>query len=121
MHLIFVNLRVQLGCLEEKPNRWRPLAVCALIALCRLRVPNQFAVPLNGNGALLAHADAAVATLSDCVTGFAQLIKIYRATQEGEARYSPEVADVEVVPLMGQDLPNPLSAFWQWTYEARAV
>jgi hypothetical protein len=37
---------------------------------------------------------------------FAQLIKVYRAPQEGEARYSPaEVASVEVVPVMGQ--PDP--------------
>jgi hypothetical protein len=34
---------------------------------------------------------------------FAQLIKVYRASQEGEARYSPaEVQAVEVVPIMGQ-------------------
>jgi len=33
---------------------------------------------------------------------FAQLIKVYRAPSEGEARYSPaEVASVEVVPVMG--------------------
>jgi IS1 family transposase/transposase-like protein len=37
---------------------------------------------------------------------FAQLIKVYRASVEGEARYSPaEVAAVEVVPIMGQ--PDP--------------
>ena len=37
---------------------------------------------------------------------FAQLIKVYRAPSDGEARYSPaEVASVEVVPVMGrQDL-----------------
>jgi transposase-like protein len=41
-------------------------------------------------------------TLHDRVTGFAQLIKVYRSSQEGEARYSPaEVASVEVVPVMG--------------------
>lgn len=45
-------------------------------------------------------------TLHDRVTGFAQLIKVYRAASEGEARYSPaEVASVEVVPVMGQ--PDP--------------
>ncbi len=33
---------------------------------------------------------------------FAQLIKVYRASVEGEARYSPaEVVDVEVVPVCG--------------------
>jgi transposase-like protein/IS1 family transposase len=37
---------------------------------------------------------------------FAQLIKVYRAPQDGEKRYSPaEVASVEVVPVMGQ--PDP--------------
>jgi IS1 family transposase/transposase-like protein len=44
-------------------------------------------------------------TLHDRVD-FAQLIKVYRAASEGEARYSPaEVASVEVVPIMGQ--PDP--------------
>jgi IS1 family transposase len=38
---------------------------------------------------------------------FAQLIKIYRAPQDGEKRYSPaEVASVEVVPVMGQPDPD---------------
>jgi transposase-like protein/IS1 family transposase len=37
---------------------------------------------------------------------FAQLIKVYRASQDGEARYSPaEVSAVEVVPVMGR--PDP--------------
>ncbi|MGI8745652.1 MAG: IS1 family transposase [Bryobacteraceae bacterium] len=37
---------------------------------------------------------------------FAMLIKVYRASSDGEARYSPaEVASVEVVPVMGQ--PDP--------------
>jgi transposase-like protein/IS1 family transposase len=37
---------------------------------------------------------------------FAMLIKVYRASSEGEARYSPaEVQSVEVVPVMGQ--PDP--------------
>ena len=40
-------------------------------------------------------------TLSDRVD-FAQLIKVYRATPEGERRYSPaEVVDTEVVPVIG--------------------
>jgi transposase-like protein/IS1 family transposase len=44
-------------------------------------------------------------TLEDRVD-FAQLIKVYRAPQGGEARYSPaEVASVEVVPVLGN--PNP--------------
>lgn len=37
---------------------------------------------------------------------FAQLIKVYAASQDGEKRYSPaEVASVEVVPVMGR--PDP--------------
>jgi len=37
---------------------------------------------------------------------FAQLIKVYRAPQDGEKRYSPaEVSAVEIVPVMGQ--PDP--------------
>ncbi len=45
-------------------------------------------------------------TLHNRLTGFAQLIKVYRAASEGEARYSPaEVASVEVVLVMGQ--PDP--------------
>ena len=45
-------------------------------------------------------------TLHDRLTGYAMLIKVYRSSQEGEARYSPaEVADVEVVPVYGQ--PDP--------------
>ncbi len=44
-------------------------------------------------------------TLADRVM-FAQLIKVYRAASEGEARYSPaEVAAVEVVPVLGN--PDP--------------
>jgi len=45
-------------------------------------------------------------TLHDRFTGFAHLIKVYRAASEGEARYSPaEVASVEEVPVFGQ--PDP--------------
>jgi len=44
-------------------------------------------------------------TLSDRVD-FAQLIKVYRASTEGEGRYSPaEVVSTEVVPVIGD--PNP--------------
>jgi hypothetical protein len=44
-------------------------------------------------------------TLSDRVD-FAQLIKVYRASVEGEGRYSPaEVVDTEVVPVVGN--PDP--------------
>ena len=52
------------------------------------------------------YRSAITTTLHDKITGFAQLIKVYRASQEGEARYSPaEVASVEVVPVAGQ--PDP--------------
>ena len=52
------------------------------------------------------YRSAVTATLHDRLTGFAQLIKVYRATQEGEARYSPaEVKSVEVVPVSGN--PDP--------------
>ncbi len=45
-------------------------------------------------------------TLHDRLTGFAALIKVYRAGTEGEARYSPaEVQSVETVPVFGQ--PDP--------------
>ena len=52
------------------------------------------------------YRSAITTTLHDRLTGFAQLIKVYRASQEGEARYSPaEVASVEVVPVAGN--PDP--------------
>jgi hypothetical protein len=45
-------------------------------------------------------------TLEDRVR-FPQLIKVYRASSDGEARYSPaEVASVGVVPVMGQRDPE---------------
>jgi hypothetical protein len=51
-------------------------------------------------------ANAISNTLEDR-SSFAQLIKVYRAASEGEARYSPaEVAAVEVVPVMGQPDPD---------------
>lgn len=49
---------------------------------------------------------AVTTSLHDRISGFAQLIKVYRANSEGEARYSPaEVASVEVVPVYGD--PDP--------------
>ncbi len=49
------------------------------------------------------YRSAITTTLHDRLTGFAQLIKVYRAAPEGERRYSPaEVASVEVVPVYGQ-------------------
>ena len=51
------------------------------------------------------YRSAITTTLSDRCD-FAQLIKVYRAPSEGEARYSPaEVASVEEVPVMGR--PDP--------------
>ncbi len=53
------------------------------------------------------YRSAITTTLRDRLTGFAQLIKVYRATQEGEARYSPaEVKSVEVVPVFGNRDPE---------------
>jgi transposase-like protein/IS1 family transposase len=52
------------------------------------------------------YKSAITTTLHDRLTGFAQLIKVYRAASEGEGRYSPaEVASVEEVPVYGQ--PDP--------------
>ena len=52
------------------------------------------------------YRSAITTTLHDRLTGFAQLIKVYKASSEGEGRYSPaEVQSVEVVPVMGQ--PDP--------------
>jgi len=47
-------------------------------------------------------------TLEDRVS-FAQLIKVYRATPEGERRYSPaEVVSTEVVPVLGEPDPKKI-------------
>jgi transposase-like protein/IS1 family transposase len=52
------------------------------------------------------YRSAITTTLHDRLTGYAMLIKVYKASQEGEARYSPaEVQSVEVVPVYGQ--PDP--------------
>jgi transposase-like protein/IS1 family transposase len=52
------------------------------------------------------YRSAITTTLHDRITGYAQLIKVYRANTEGEARYSPaEVQSVEVVRVYGQ--PDP--------------
>ena len=65
--------------------------------------PSPFQITTDG---FAPYRSAVTTTLHDRLTGFAQLIKVYRASQEGEARYSPaEVASVEVVPVMGQ--PDP--------------
>ncbi|MGO9130092.1 MAG: hypothetical protein ACLQIS_10205 [Bryobacteraceae bacterium] len=45
-------------------------------------------------------------TLSDRVN-FAQLIKVYRSSPEGEHRYSPaDVVSTEVVPVLGNPIPS---------------
>jgi hypothetical protein len=62
----------------------------------------QFQITTDGFGP---YRSAIRATLHDRCD-FAMLIKVYRSSQEGEARYSPaEVASTEVVPVMGQ--PDP--------------
>jgi transposase-like protein/IS1 family transposase len=49
---------------------------------------------------------SAITTTLGHRVNFAQLIKVYRSSQEGEARYSPaEVAATEVVPVVGN--PDP--------------
>jgi transposase-like protein/IS1 family transposase len=63
----------------------------------------QFQITTDG---FAPYRSAITTTLHDRLTGFAQLIKVYRAASEGEARYSPaEVASVEEVPVFGQ--PDP--------------
>jgi IS1 family transposase len=65
---------------------------------------SQFQVTTDG---FAPYRSAITTTLHDRLTGFAQLIKVYRSSQEGEARYSPaEVASVEVVPVAGQPDPD---------------
>lgn len=49
---------------------------------------------------------SAIPNTLDDRANFAQLVKVYRATPEGERRYSPaEVVSTEVVPVMGD--PDP--------------
>ncbi len=68
----------------------------------RLATQGQFQITTDG---FAPYRTAIPNTLEDRAD-FAQLIKVYRAPAEGEARYSPaEVAAVEVVPVMGQ--PDP--------------
>ena len=53
------------------------------------------------------YRSAITTTLHDRLTGFAQLIKVYRTPQDGEKRYSPaEVQSVEVVPNHGPARPG---------------
>lgn len=63
----------------------------------------KFQITTDGFGP---YKHAITTTLHDRISGFAQIIKVYRTPQDGEARYSPaEVADVEVVPVYGD--PDP--------------
>jgi len=64
--------------------------------------PKPFQVTTDGFGP---YRSAITTTLHDRCD-FAQLIKVYRAPTQGEARYSPsEIAATEVVPVMGR--PDP--------------
>jgi len=65
--------------------------------------PQPFQITTDGFGP---YRSAITTTLHDRVD-FAQLIKVYRAGTEGEARYSPpEVSAVEVVPVYGRPDPD---------------
>ena len=66
---------------------------------------SRFQITTDGFGP---YVPAIVNTLEDRVD-FAQLIKVYRATPEGERRYSPaEVVSTEVVPVLGQPDPKKI-------------
>ena len=53
------------------------------------------------------YKSAIVTTLHDRITGYAQMIKVYRTPQDGEKRYSPaEVSSVEVVRVFGDPDPD---------------
>jgi IS1 family transposase len=68
----------------------------------RLATAGQFQITTDG---FAPYRSAISNTLSDRVD-FAQLIKVYRSTPEGERRYSPaEVVSTEVVPCVGR--PDP--------------
>ena len=68
----------------------------------RLATAGQFQITTDG---FAPYRSAISNTLSDRVD-FAQLIKVYRASPEGEHRYSPaDVVSTEVVPCVG--LPDP--------------
>jgi len=64
--------------------------------------PSHFQITTDG---FTPYRSAITTTLGDRCD-FAMLIKVYKASTEGEARYSPaEVQSVEVVPVIGQ--PDP--------------
>lgn len=65
--------------------------------------PQRFQITTDG---FASYRTAIPDTLGDRVD-FAQLIKVYRATPEGERKYSPaEVVDTEVVPVLGNPDPD---------------
>jgi IS1 family transposase len=71
--------------------------------LCHATARTSFQITTDG---FAPYCSAITTTLHDRLTGYAMLIKVYRSSQDGEARYSPaEVASTEVVPIMGQ--PDP--------------
>jgi hypothetical protein len=67
------------------------------------------------------YKSAITTTLSDRCD-YAQLIKVYRAPQEGEARYSPaEVASMEEVLVMAVPIPSAFAPrLWSGPISARA-
>lgn len=68
----------------------------------RLATSGNFQLTTDG---FAAYRSAVLNTLEDRVS-YSQLIKVYRATPEGERRYSPaEVVSTEVVPVCG--MPDP--------------
>ncbi len=79
------------------------LTTDAFIEGLRLATSRQrFQITTDGFGPYVSAMQNTLADRAD----FAQLIKVYRATPEGERRYSPaEVVSTEVVPVMGD--PNP--------------
>jgi transposase-like protein/IS1 family transposase len=69
----------------------------------RLATSGRFQITTDG---FAPYRSAISNTLSDRVD-FAQLIKVYRASPEGEHRYSPaDVVSTEVVPCVGQPDPS---------------
>src|SRR5271156_1010082 len=79
-----------------------------MLGACLFRLPARYRTSTfpNHNGRLAPYKTAIPDRLGDRCD-FAQLINVYRAPSDGEARYSPaEVASVEMVPGMGQPDPD---------------
>ncbi len=78
------------------------MVICRFVALRQATAPKTYQVTADGFGT---YPTTIENTLSDRVD-FAQLIKVYRAGTDGEARYSPaEVVSTERVPVIGD--PDP--------------